>query len=154
MRRLTGILVVLVLCILILAAGCTGIPGIPGIPKTGPSAPVPAGITEPTGMAGNSWTGTFMTTWQGGGHDVRMVLVQSGSSVTGTYEYNDGTITGTVQGSTLAGTWTEDNGESRGPVEFVMAADGKTFAGWWDYEGDDFSATKQGEPSWTGIRVA
>lgn len=95
-----------------------------------------------------------MTTWQGGGHDVRMVLVQSGNSVTGTYEYNDGTIAGTVQGNRLVGTWTEDNGGSKGPVEFEMAADGKTFAGWWDYEGADFEATKQDAPFWTGIRIA
>jgi hypothetical protein len=116
------------------------------------SANVP--VTEPTGKAGNSWTGTFMTTWQGGGHDIRMVLVQTGNSVTGTYEYSDGTITGTVQGNRLVGTWTEDRGGSTGPVEFEMAQDGKTFAGWWAYEGDDFSATKQEAPSWTGIRVA
>jgi hypothetical protein len=95
-----------------------------------------------------------MTTWQGGGHDIRMVLVQSGSTVTGTYEYGDGVISGTAQGSRLTGTWSEDKGVSKGPVEFEMAADGKTFAGWWAYEGDDFSMTRKDAPSWTGIRVS
>lgn len=151
MRRLTGILVILVLGTLVLAAGCTG---IPGMPKAGSSGSAPPAITEPTGMAGNSWTGTFMTTWNGGGHDVRMVLVQSGKTVTGTYEYNGGTITGTVQDNRLVGTWTEDNGASKGPVEFEITPDGKTFAGWWGYEGDDFTQTRKDSPSWTGIRVS
>jgi hypothetical protein len=83
-----------------------------------------------------------------------MVLVQSGSSVTGMYDYSSGTISGTVSGNRLTGTWTEDNGVSKGPVEFEMAGDNKTFSGWWAYEGDDFSATKQGTPDWTGIRVS
>jgi hypothetical protein len=82
-----------------------------------------------------------------------MVLVQTGNMVTGTYEYDDGTITGAVQGNRLVGTWTEDRGGSTGPVEFEMAQDGKTFSGWWAYEGDNFDATKQEAPSWTGIRV-
>jgi len=95
-----------------------------------------------------------MTTWSGGGHDVRMVLVQNGNTVTGTYDYNDGTISGTVQGNRLLGTWTEDKGESKGPVAFDMAPDGKTFAGWWDYEGTTFTETMKDEPTWTGIRVS
>jgi hypothetical protein len=150
MRRLTGFLVVLLLLGILLAAGCTG---IPGMPKAGSPAPASPAVTEPTGMAGTSWTGTYMTTWSGGGHDVRMVLVQSGNSVTGMYEYGGGTIAGTVQGSRLSGTWTEDEGASKGPVEFEMKPDGKTFAGWWGYEGDDFTETMKGEPSWTGIRT-
>ena len=151
MRRLVGILVVLFVCILVLVVGCTGIPGIPKATSSGSVSPA---LAEPTGMAGNSWTGTYMTTWQGGGHDVRMVLTQSGSSVTGTYEYSAGTISGTVAGNRLTGTWTEDNSVSKGPVEFELAQDGKTFAGWWAYEGEDFSVTKQEAPSWTGIRVS
>jgi hypothetical protein len=150
MRRLTGILVVLFLCTLVLAAGCT----IPGMSKAGSSGSASPAVTEPTGMAGNSWTGTFMTTWSGGGHDDRMVLVQTGKTVIGTYEYNGGTITGTVQDNRLVGTWAENNGASKGPVEFDMTQDGKTFAGWWAYEGEDLSATKKNDPSWTGIRVS
>lgn len=151
MKRLVSVLCVVFLCILLLSAGCTG---IPGIPKAAPSGSGSTPVTDPTGKTGNSWSGTFMTTWQGGGHDVRMVLVQSGSSVTGTYDYSDGTISGTAVGNRLTGTWTESNGASEGPVEFEMAEDGKTFAGWWDYEGADFEQTKQDDPTWTGIRVA
>lgn len=57
------------------------------------------------------------------------------------------------QGDRLIGTWTEDNGASKGPIEFVMAGDGKTFLGWWGYEGDDFAQTKKEQPSWTGLRL-
>jgi hypothetical protein len=151
MTRLVSVICVLFLCVLLLAAGCMSIPGIPKATLPGSASTT---VTEPTGLAGNSWTGTYMTTWQGGGHDVSMVLVQSGSAVTGTYDYSGGMISGAVQGNRLIGTWTEDNGASEGPVEFEMAPDGKTFAGWWTYEGDDFSATKKEDPSWTGIRVS
>jgi hypothetical protein len=83
-----------------------------------------------------------------------MVLKESAGTVTGTYDYSGGTIAGTVQGNRLTGIWTEDNGQSKGPVEYVMAADGKTFSGWWAYEGDDFVQTKKEQPSWTGIRAS
>jgi hypothetical protein len=151
MKRLVSVLCVLFLCAILLSAGCTG---IPGIPKAAPSGSASTPVTDPTGKAGNTWTGTFMTTWQGGGHDVRMVLVQSGSTVTGTYDYSDGTISGTVVGNRLTGTWTEDNGASKGPFEFELAQDGKTFAGWWAYDDEDFSMIKKETPSWTGIRVS
>jgi len=54
----------------------------------------------------------------------------------------------------LVGTWAEDNGASKGPVEFDMTPDGKNFAGWWGYEGEDLSTIKKNDPSWTGIRVS
>jgi len=151
MKRLTGFLVLLIACILVISAGCTGIPGTPKAGSPAPAAPV---VTEPTGMTGSNWTGTFMTTWSGGGHDVRMQLVQTKNMVIGSYEYGGGVITGTVQGNRLSGTWSEDNGASKGPVAFDMAPDGKTFAGWWGYEGSDLTETMKGEPTWTGIRVA
>lgn len=150
MRRLMRVVMVLFLCILAIYGGCTGIPGIRKAVSSGSGSTV----SEPTGKAGNSWAGTFMTTWQGGGHDVLMELVQSGNSVTGTYEYDDGTITGTIQGNRLVGTWTESKGEIGGPVEFEMAQDGKTLAGWWDFGGADFDQTTKDDPSWTGIRVS
>jgi len=151
MRRWVNKFRVLCLCALLFAAGCISIPGLPKPTLPGPAVTM---VTEPAGLPLNSWTGTFMTTWQGGGHDVRMVLVQSGSTVTGSYDYSEGSISGTVQDNRLIGTWTKDNGASEGPVEFELAADGKTFTGWWAYDGDDFSATKKQDPSWTGIRVS
>lgn len=66
-----------------------------------------------------------MMTWQGCGHDVPMTLVVMNNVVTGTYAYGGGTITGTIPGDRLIGTWTEDAGASKGPVEFVLSGDGE-----------------------------
>ena len=126
-------------CLLFVAAGCT--------------SSSPASVPAATSAPAPTFAGKWMTTWHGGGHDIPMTLTMSGSAVTGTYEYNTGTITGTETGDRLVGTWTENEGASKGPFEFVMSGDGKTFSGWWAYEGDDFAATKKEEPSWTGARA-
>jgi hypothetical protein len=120
-------------CLLLVAAGCTTTPG------AAPATP--------------SFTGKWLTTWLAGEQDIPMTLTQTGSAVTGTYEYSDGTITGTVQGTTLTGTWTESGGESKGPVVFVISADGKTFSGWWAHDYEDFAAIQKEPPTWTGKRV-
>lgn len=151
MKQLLHLILVLIVCLLVVTSGCTG---IPGVPEAAPSGSSPDTVADPAGRAGSTWSGTFLTTWQGGGHDIRMVLVQSGDSVTGTYDFNNGTIIGTVEGNQLIGTWTEDNGESIGTFMFELAQDGKTFAGFWDYEGDDFIGPKEGTGQWTGIRVS
>jgi len=137
--RTNHILILLfMICLLLAAAGCTGIPG---------ASPASSGTASPT------FTGKWMTTWQADVHDIPMTLTQTGTTVAGTYDYNSGTITGTVTGTTLKGVWTEDNGQSKGPIEFVISADGKTFSGWWGYETDDFAAIKKEAPAWTGKRV-
>jgi hypothetical protein len=143
MKRLGTVMLIGLLCALMVAAGCTGIPKT----STAPSA-------APTGVPGPSWAGTWKTTWVGGEANVNMVLVQSGSSVTGTYEYNDGKIGGTVQGTSLVGTWDENNGGNTGPFEFVMTPDGKSFNGWWVHTGEDLTADKNNPPHWNGIRVS
>jgi hypothetical protein len=94
-----------------------------------------------------------MTTWQGGEHVVPMTLTQTGSAVTGTYEYSDGTIAGTVDGTTLTGTWTENGGDAKGPIMFVLSPDGKTFSGWWAHDYEDFATIRNEAPAWTGKRV-
>jgi|GEM_PF-3009194 len=138
---LTGLL-----CTFVVAMGCTGIPS--------KSSTAPAITATPIGIAGNSWTGTWMTTWTGGNPDTKMVLVQSGNSVTGTYEYNDGKIMGTVQNNTLVGTWDESNGGNTGQFEFDMSPDGKNFNGWYVHQGEDLTAEKNNPPYWKGIRVS
>jgi hypothetical protein len=145
MKRLVTILLIGLLCALMVAAGCTG------IPKTS-TAPA----TAPAGVPGPNWTGTWTTTWTGGVPDTKMVLVQSGTTVTGTYEYSEGRIIGIVQGDRLIGTWSEGSGGagSSGPVEFVLSSDGKSFGGWWGYTGEDMTAIKKEAPSWTGIRLS
>jgi len=96
--------------------------------------PISVGAVE----AAPSWTGTWDTVWESG--TARMVLVQAGNQVTGSYDYNGGTISGTASGNSLTGTWTESN--NSGSFEFVVAADGRSFSGTWD--GTEF---------WSGIRT-
>ena len=71
-----------------------------------------------------------------------MALTQSGSAVTGTYGIHS--ITGSVSGNTLIGTWIHNNGDGRsGPLEFEFTESG--FSGWWSEEG-------RGQVSWSGTR--
>ena len=122
-------------CLLLVAVGCTGT--------------TPASSSTPA----PSFTGSWMTSWVSGEQDIPMTLAQTGSAVSGTYKHNDGTIVGTVEGTTLTGTWTENNGDTKGPFVFVISADGKTFSGWWAYDDEDFAAIRKESPTWTGTRV-
>jgi uncharacterized Zn-binding protein involved in type VI secretion len=93
-----------------------------------------------------SWEGSWDTTFG------TMTLTQSGNRVTGTYTWDDGKITGTVDGNTLTGTWSDGktgaapNGS--GDIVFTMAADGKSFTGIYKY-----GSTGSGY-TWNGTRTA
>jgi len=105
------------------------------------------------------WTGVWMLKYGDRiEENTQMNLVQAGNTVTGTYDYQDGTITGTVQGDRLIGTWNERDVEhegipTNGPFEYVIAGDGMTFSGWVDVEGADFDATKNGPVTDVGSRA-
>src|SRR5438093_6115234 len=60
-------------------------------------------LVGPAGAAAQqaSWAGTWDTSYG------RMVLSQTGSTVTGRYESCTGRVTGTVSGARLSGTWVE-----------------------------------------------
>ena len=66
-----------------------------------------------------------------------MQLTQSGSTVTGTYVYDQGEITGTVTGNVLRGTWTEvptrQPPDDAGDFEFTMDEECESFSGTWGY---------------------
>jgi hypothetical protein len=85
-------------------------------------------------------TGDWDTHW--GSTQSDMSLSQSGASVSGTYELatSYGSISGTLSGRTLKGSWSDQYGS--GSIEFVFSADGDSFNGTWS-----------GGPSWTGTRV-
>ncbi|MBC8247065.1 MAG: hypothetical protein H8E81_05720 [Deltaproteobacteria bacterium] len=91
-------------------------------------------ILSPANSEAASWTGTWETKWQGGG--AKMHLVQSGNRVTGTYEYKNGRIDGTIDGNRLNGTWVQDG--DRGTIRFEISPDGQSFKGtyngnnWWN----------------------
>lgn len=71
-------------------------------------------------------------------------LRQEGSSLTGCYEYNEGVLTGGIEGRIMKITWRE--GERRGPAVMVFAPDGKSFIGLWWHEGSESA----GGSTWDG----
>ena len=89
----------------------------------------------------DTWSGTWTTTWTGGSNGAAvMLLSQSGSSVTGTYDHLTGTIAGTVSGNTLSGAWTQSN--DRGTITVTLDATGRSWSGTWTGSG--------GGGTWTG----
>jgi len=137
MKRLHILILIIGICLFLAAVALIGIPGITS-----------------SALSAQSWSGTWLTTWNEGDMAVRMVLIQSGTTVTGTYESNDGQITGTVQGNRLVGSWSEGNDAQGGPFELKMSSDGKMFAGWWTTEGTDLTEVKKEKPDWLGYRVS
>jgi hypothetical protein len=75
-----------------------------------------------------------------------MQLSQSDGSVTGTYEVDQGTLEGTVQGNKLIGTWHEGP-EDSGEFEFTLSPDGNSFVGGWRVN------SSEDWTEWTGTRV-
>ena len=73
-----------------------------------------------------------------------MTLKVNGNKVTGTYDWKDGRIEGTLSGHTLTGRWTQSNGKGRLVMEFN--SDFSAFTGKWDYN--------DAEPSrkWSGTK--
>jgi hypothetical protein len=108
--------------------------------------PSPTPTVTATVVPVGPWTGAWSTDWG------RMELTQTDSTVTGTYEFDEGQIQGTVQGDKLIGTWAEaptDGGFAReGEFEFTMSADGNSFLGRWRY---DSSGDWE---EWTGTRIS
>ncbi len=85
------------------------------------------------------WSGQWETTWRDGGG--RLILEQSGTTVTGRYPLFDGRIEAVAEGRVLRGEWFEE-GRS-GSFELVQSQDGNSFAGRFD-----------GNEWWTGGRTA
>ncbi len=128
---------VMVLC-LTFSAGCTGNSG------------TQQAATEKTNQ---SWTGSWMTKVRGGDNQTPMELEQTGIVVLGSYGYRDGTIAGTSRNGRLTGTWSEDNGQSAGPIEFILSDNGLSFTGWYGYPGENFEDVKTLAIRWRGWRI-
>ncbi len=88
----------------------------------------------------SSFTGTWVS------ENGELVLVQSGNTVTGEYEYDSGHIQGTVEGKTLSYRWWENINENadyestdeqeRGEGYFTLSEDNMSISGEWRYDGD------------------
>ncbi len=157
-------------CIMLMTAGCTGTsaPAPAATPTAMVTAPLPAApaataaATAPPAPAstGEPWTGTWDTTWSsadGSSTVTYMSLTQSGTAVTGTYESANGTasITGSVQGTKLSGTWSENDpsGAYNGPFEFILSDDLNSFSGTWVSASEGPAALASTSQTWNGYRV-
>ena len=97
----------------------------------------------------SEWAGT----WDSGQWG-EMKLTQNGSTVTGTYTWDEGKIEGTVFGNMLRGTWSESpsysSPDDAGDFEFTLSSDDNSFTGKWRYGSDgdwdgDWTAEKTGK---------
>lgn len=93
------------------------------------------------------WTGTWNSPWG------EMKLIQDGSKVTGSYTHSQGKITGTVNGRTFTGTWSEAPSYAppyeAGDLVMTMSGNQNTLNGKWRYgsSGDwmtNWKATRAG----------
>lgn len=103
-------------------------------PEYSPEMPVTSGC---------DWSGSWSTSYG------QMTVSQVGSSVSGSYEHNNGKILGTVEGNEFTGTWQEstDSAIYTGPLDLVMNDDCTSFSGHWKYSSSD---SWNGE--WSGSR--
>jgi hypothetical protein len=119
-----------------------------------------AGASESTSVASASWSGTWNTA---GSTPIAsqtlgvLTLTQTGSSVTGTFSNNDhgkGTITGTVSGNQLTGTWTVNYGteSDSGSFTFVLSDNKNAFVGQWISASDSAADLSTTEEFWDGVR--
>lgn len=90
----------------------------------------------------------FEGKWDGGSYGI-MTLTQQGNQVNGTYEWK-GTqsISGTVQGGVLTGTFEQPNYPEdkfkRGSIKFTLAKDGKSWSGTWTDRDGNYAGTWSG----------
>lgn len=88
-------------------------------------------------------SGTYSTDYAG--FHVR----QLGTALEGCYEFNEGLLTGAIEGRVMKITWRE--GENAGPAVMVFSEDGKSFRGYWWRKGEE-----RKEPSgvWDGSKTS
>ncbi|CAM3493144.1 mechanosensitive ion channel [Paracoccus nototheniae] len=72
-----------------------------------------------------NWNGSWRSIWRGG--QALLILEQSGSTITGTYQPGDATLSGSIEGVVAKGTWEQPG--STGEFEFALAPDGQSFVG-------------------------
>jgi hypothetical protein len=101
--------------------------------------------------AAPNWTGTWETTTSS--LHFTMTLKETGATVTGHYDFCNGTIRGTDQAGTLAGIWHQSfpclNATAGvGTLALKLGASGNSFSGTWAY-----AKTPNSPTSWTGHRA-
>jgi len=74
---------------------------------------------------------------------------QLGTALDGCYEYNEGLLTGAIEGRVMKITWQE--GENAGPAVMVFSEDGKSFHGFWWQKGEEL---KEPSGTWDGSKIS
>jgi hypothetical protein len=108
---------------------------------------VPSATAQQVPSTTCQWTGTWDTEFG------LMRLTQSGDTVSGDYDWDQGQISGRVIGDTLSGTWNEAPSRQpptdAGGVELTMRGDCQSFTGRWRYGSSEAWRT-----GWFGQRVS
>jgi hypothetical protein len=115
------------------------------------TAPTAFAATPVVSPPSTPWTGTFTDVYYGG----QFQLKQTGVSVTGSFSFCEGSLTGRVAGAELSGTWTQKfpcggAAAGNGTFRFTMNDDLSGFTG------TGFYASKSGDSPnfpWKGQRV-
>jgi len=139
--RLLGILAVICLC---------SIAMIPAVAAAGTSGSVASDAWSGTWDSQSSTPVAFQTFGV-------LTLTRSGSTVTGTFSNDDhgtGTISGTISGNQLTGTWTAKYAyeSDSGSFTFVLSDDKKSFSGSWISASDRVNTISTTEDYWFGER--
>jgi len=77
-----------------------------------------------------------------------LTLAQDEDAVSGRYPHEDGHVEGTLDGSTLRGTWEQRDTGKRGAVELMFDDQGNAFQGFWTFEG-----ASEPRSRWDGTRL-
>jgi hypothetical protein len=108
---------------------------------------VPATTAQQVPSTTCQWTGTWDTEFG------PLRLSQSGETVSGDYDWDQGRLSGTVSGNVLRGTWNEvptrQPPTDAGEVALTMRADCQSFTGQWRYGSSEAWRT-----GWFGQRVS
>jgi len=166
MKKSLVIILAGIICILLFASGCTSSsttnPATPAATTAATVASLPE-ITATTAPAPQTlpWSGTWNTTWleKDGNLTVSIIpLTQAGTKVSGNYNYTypkEGTFTGslnaTVQGNTLAGTYSESDNDV-GYFVFELSENKNSFKGRWIHAPANQSALANSTFFWNGVR--
>lgn len=155
-----------ILCVMLAASGCTGT--TPATPATPAATTAAAPLESPAIGASNatpapeapSWSGTWNSTWleKDGNLTVALLaLVQAGQEVSGNYSYTypgvgnfTGSLNATVQGNTLAGTYSESD-DDVGFFVFELSENRNSFTGRWVHA-ENRSELANSTLFWNGAR--
>jgi hypothetical protein len=99
-------------------------------------------------VAACTWTGDWRTSY-----GMIRLTQQGNGTVTGDYDWDQGQISGIINGNVLNGTWNEAPSRQAptdaGQLQFTMADDCQSFAGQWRYGSSGDWST-----DWGGVRVS